>query len=184
MSPAKPADDSRLSRRFGVVEGAVGLTLALLLLHAAAYTFLTDDAFISFRYARNLSEGLGLVFNPGFERVEGYSNFLWVVLLAGVNALGLAPESAAHALTGGATVALWCLVVWFVYRTPPAAGRRWLLLAAPLFLAATRSVAVWSTSGLETRLFEVLVVGGAFRLVVEVEARLAGHPRRCLSPLL
>ncbi|MHC4066890.1 MAG: hypothetical protein ACYSUI_20630, partial [Planctomycetota bacterium] len=82
------------------------MTLALLLLHAAAYTFLTDDAFISFRYARNLSEGLGLVFNPGFERVEGYSNFLWVVLLAGVNALGLAPESAAHALTGGATVAL------------------------------------------------------------------------------
>ena len=38
--------------------------------------FLTDDAFIAFRYVRNLLEGHGLVFNPG-ERVEGYSNFLW-----------------------------------------------------------------------------------------------------------
>ena len=33
--------------------------------------FLCDDAFISFRYARNLLEGHGLVFNPG-EFVEGY----------------------------------------------------------------------------------------------------------------
>jgi arabinofuranosyltransferase len=40
-----------------------------------------DDAFISYRYARNLSEGQGLVFNPG-ERVEGYTNFLYVVLMA------------------------------------------------------------------------------------------------------
>lgn len=37
--------------------------------------FLTDDAFISSRYVRNLVEGHGLVFNRG-ERVEGYSNFL------------------------------------------------------------------------------------------------------------
>ena len=43
--------------------------------------FLCDDAFISFRYARNLLKGHGLVFNPG-EYVEGYSNFLWTLELA------------------------------------------------------------------------------------------------------
>jgi arabinofuranosyltransferase len=43
--------------------------------------WLTDDAFISFRYARNLVEGHGLVYNPG-ERVEGYSNFLWTLWCA------------------------------------------------------------------------------------------------------
>ena len=32
-------------------------------------------------YARNWISGRGLVFNPG-ERVEGYTNFLWVALLA------------------------------------------------------------------------------------------------------
>ena len=51
--------------------------------------FLCDDAFISFRYARNLLEGHGLVFNPG-ERVEGYTNLLWVLELAALwGAFGL-----------------------------------------------------------------------------------------------
>lgn len=40
-----------------------------------------DDAYISLRYARNLLEGNGLVWNIG-ERVEGYTNFLWVMLVA------------------------------------------------------------------------------------------------------
>jgi arabinofuranosyltransferase len=40
-----------------------------------------DDAFISYQYARNLVKGRGLAFNPG-ERVEGYSNFLYVLLVA------------------------------------------------------------------------------------------------------
>ena len=48
---------------------------------AAFASGLNDDAFISFRYARNLLEGQGLAFNPG-ERVEGYTNFLWVLELA------------------------------------------------------------------------------------------------------
>src|SRR5690242_17979411 len=38
------------------------------------------DAFISMRYARNLALGHGPVFNPG-ERVEGYTNFLWTLIL-------------------------------------------------------------------------------------------------------
>ena len=45
------------------------------------HRFLQDDAFISFRYARNLATGHGLVWNPG-ERVEGYTNFLWTLLMA------------------------------------------------------------------------------------------------------
>ena len=102
------------------------MTLALLLAHAAVYWFLTDDAFISFRYARNLSNGDGLVFNPGFERVEGYTNFLWVILLAACDAIGLRPESSAGVLSLGATILLWGLVVGFALRFPPPAGQAWL----------------------------------------------------------
>jgi len=47
-----------------------------------------DDAFISFRYAQNLVDGNGLVFNPG-ERVEGYTNLSWTLLMAGVLAAGI-----------------------------------------------------------------------------------------------
>ena len=40
-----------------------------------------DDSLISLQYARNVARGLGFVFNPG-ERVEGFTNFLWVTVLA------------------------------------------------------------------------------------------------------
>ena len=52
-----------------------------------------DDAFISFpsRYAQNLAAGNGLVFNVG-ERVEGYTNFLWVILLAPAEWIGIGAE--------------------------------------------------------------------------------------------
>ena len=63
---------------------ALVATLAILLAHASVYGFVTDDAYISFRYARNMIEGLGLVFNAG-ERVEGMTNLLWTLW----SALGL-----------------------------------------------------------------------------------------------
>lgn len=42
--------------------------------------WISDDAFISLRYAKNFADGKGLVFNEG-EFVEGYTNFLWTVLM-------------------------------------------------------------------------------------------------------
>lgn len=58
-----------------VVAVVVGLKVAI------DKASLFDDAHITFRYARNLVEGNGLVWNIG-ERVEGYTNFLWTVLIA------------------------------------------------------------------------------------------------------
>ncbi len=159
-------------------------SLGLLLLHAWAYRFDTDDAYISFRYARNLAQGHGLVFNPGFERVEGYTDFLWVVLLAGFDRMGIAPELSSRALSLASTLALWGLVAWYALRNPPGPGRQGLLLVPALFLAATRTVAVWSTGGLETRFFEALILAGALRLVVEVKARIDGLPRRPIAAWL
>ena len=46
------------------------------------YFVLFDDAMISMRFARNLANGDGLVWNPGGERVEGFSNPLWVGFMA------------------------------------------------------------------------------------------------------
>ena len=48
---------------------------------AAQRAWLCDDAFISLRYAGNLARGDGLVYNVG-ERVEGFTNLLWTLLLA------------------------------------------------------------------------------------------------------
>src|SRR5687767_8859993 len=78
-----------------------------LLLGRAAHLWnpylVVDDAFISFRYADNLARGLGLVYNSG-ERVEGYTNFLWTVLLAGGAAVGIQLPLLAVALAAAAGV--------------------------------------------------------------------------------
>ena len=120
------------SRAKILLVAALTATLALLLAHALYYQFLTDDAYISFRYARNLSQGHGLVLNPGFERVEGYSNFLWVLLLAAAHFLGLSIQGSAPVLSLAATVALWAVVVRFSWTHTPEARRAWVVLPALL----------------------------------------------------
>lgn len=51
-----------------------------LFLQMAIWQMTVDDAYIFFRYAKNFADGHGLVFNIG-ERVEGYSSFVWVMIL-------------------------------------------------------------------------------------------------------
>jgi arabinofuranosyltransferase len=110
-----------------------------------------DDAFISYRYARNLVEGQGLVYNPG-ERVEGYTNLLWTLSLAGGLKLGLRAEVAAHLLSllSGWAALLFALVY---ARAGLPRSRAWLAGFAPLLLLCSPSFAVWSSSGMETPLF-------------------------------
>src|SRR6266850_3566739 len=67
-----------------------------------------DDAYIVYRYARNLARGDGFVFNPG-ERVEGVTCFLWTVVLAPFSAAGLPLPRVAPVLT--AIAGLSCLVL-------------------------------------------------------------------------
>jgi arabinofuranosyltransferase len=155
----------------------LALGLVLLLVHTRLYAFLTDDAYISFRYARNLSHGFGLVFNPGMERVEGYSNLLWVLVLAAFDRFGLRPERVANPLSVLCTIVLWGVIAWYAWKRRRETAA-WCLGAALVWLGVTRSIAVWSTSGLETRSFELWVVWGVLRLASEIEAAEAGRPWR------
>ena len=139
---------------------ALLLILALHLLHLRHYYFLTDDAFISFRYVYNWVQGQGLVFNPG-ERVEGYTNFLWVVLLAPFDLLELPPEKVAPVLSILASLAAMGVVFFFPRLSRQEEQMRPAWLLAPLLLALNRSWAVWATSGLETRLCSLLLFLGA-----------------------
>lgn len=58
----------------------IGVSFSLLLVYF--WNLTVDDAFISFRYALHLAEGYGMVWNIGEPPIEGYSNFLWVLLLS------------------------------------------------------------------------------------------------------
>src|SRR3712207_6208089 len=58
---------------------------------------LDDDQMVSMRYPRNLAEWHRLVLKPG-GHVEGYTNFLWTLVVAGDHALGFGDAHAAVAV--------------------------------------------------------------------------------------
>ncbi len=133
----------------------VAMVAALVLaFHARSYLpFIADDALISLRYAERLLEGHGLTWNDG-ERVEGYSNLLWVLLCSGLGALGIDLVVAARMLGFACHAAALAAVAWafapeaFTGALPALAGTLVIALAAP--------IAVWTVGGLETPLVAAL----------------------------
>lgn len=155
-------------RYFAVPALAIAATGGIFLANLRRYTFLSDDAFISFRYAHHLVQGLGLVWNVG-EAVEGYTNFLWVLLMAGALALGLRPEVISNAL--GITSGVGVLTALVVFSARATSWRNPLIWLAPLTLATSRSFVAWCTGGLETMFFTLLVLLAFLRFVREHEGR-------------
>jgi arabinofuranosyltransferase len=144
---------------------------------------LSDDAFISFRYAHNLAQGDGLVFNPASANpVEGYTNFLWTLILAATTALGFDPERAARLLglaAGmGAQIAAFYLTRTLLPRSPLAWALPSLLLASSSFFL------VESIQGLETTLMAALVTAALARKASEMAGSAAGEPALPFSALL
>ena len=140
------------------VKGGIALLIVVLIFaaHCLSLNFTQDDAFISYRYVENLVQGNGLVFNPG-ERVEGYTNFLWIILLSIFARLGLNIITVSKILG----VASGCVTLVLLYRLARLffPKREWLLPLIPtLLLTASSAFAYWSISGLETSLFAMVVL--------------------------
>ena len=74
------------------------VALAILAAGLSAFHYIPDDTFITLRYARNVLRGKGFVFNPG-ERVEGYTNFLWLLIVVFAGKLGFPLVAGARALS-------------------------------------------------------------------------------------
>jgi len=171
---------------------ALRLALAALLLAQAAYAVvfirstsfmiggeryysLMDDAMISMRYAENIAAGRGAVWNPGGERVEGFTNPLWTGWMALVHLMEL-PKSHVSVVvqaTSGVLLLGTAVLAWWLARrvtaerlgdsAPPeaieAAG-----LAAAGGCAFYLPLANWALQGMEV---------GALALLVAIAAALS-----------
>src|SRR5690348_897269 len=111
--------------------------------------FIPDDSFISFRYAEHLAGGSGLRFNNPGAPVEGYSNFLWVVICALLSLFSPLPQIAPLA---GEVLGGLCIVMLGVLLRRSA--ENWIEIALPLaFLSISGPFLLYSASGMETPLF-------------------------------
>lgn len=152
----------------------VSIYLSLLIGAFALYKAITqhwvcDDAFISFRYAKNLKEGLGLVYNSG-EFVEGFTNFLWTILISvGMN-FNLDPIHISSAF--GILFYFLTLVVLYksgttIYQIK--AGKNYKSFYFPIAFAGYALHAhgqIFATGGLETSLFTFLILTGLVFLLL------------------
>ncbi|MEU4252778.1 hypothetical protein AB0F15_35780 [Amycolatopsis sp. NPDC026612] len=146
------------------------LTLGLSLLHQLLFATVTEDALVTFRYAQNIADGNGPVFNPG-ERVEGYTNFLWLVLVALPRA-AFGADVRTAAVVFGVLAALGCVLLscFLVNRVVAAAAPRGaeprpaIGVAAAVLTASAGGLAVYGASGSEVPLFVLLVLAVGYSL--------------------
>ena len=132
------------------------LVILLVLLTVLAWSnrFLQDDAFISYRYADRLAHGHGLTWNDG-ERIEGYSNFLWVLLLSGAISVGLSPVSTSTALG----LCAFVISLLYTYKLAEEILRsRTLAIGAVVLLGTNYTFSSYATGGLETQCVTALGV--------------------------
>ena len=126
------------------------------LLHLAYYApRIVDDAFISLRYAENLANGHGAVFNAG-ERVEGYSGPSWMLL----QALGLRLGFEGVTWTKLLGIGSFAMLQLGIYRMARQmfGVETYLALVGTLVLGLNSYVIDWAILGLETPLHLAMLV--------------------------
>ncbi len=155
-------------RLLHVLGGSAAVLPLLTLLFVPIRTI--DDAFITFRYARNLASGDGLVFNLG-ERVEGATSLSWTLLLAAAETVGLQIEGTALVL--GVSFAL--LGLREAYLLGRGLGASSAACVSAVLLASVHG-RFWlvAANGLEGGLFAFLAVLVARKTVEDADARLIG----------
>ena len=147
-------------KRDGLLIGAVLFSvtghLFLFWLSAQIFSYTIDDAYITFRYSKNLAAGFGPTYNPGLQPVEGYTTFLWMLLMTfphfiGVNVATFS-KIAGVLLTCG-TLALVSQLAFTLTRGFPLKARLFFGAFGAFLLAMLPITSIHAIAGMETSLF-------------------------------
>jgi len=155
------------------------LVLAAYAVYAGAFIFQTsfvvdgvrhyclfDDAMISMRYARNLAEGHGPVWNAAEGRVEGYTNPLWVAYMALLHFVPVHPSKVSLLVQiTGATCLLGNLFFVRKIALCLAGGSNWVWLAAVVLTAFYLPLNNWALQGMEVGLATLLISASVWMAV-------------------
>ncbi|MBM9578809.1 hypothetical protein JWG45_16820 [Leptospira sp. 201903070] len=142
-------------------------TFSILLILFGIYSayelrWISDDAFISLRYAKNLADGKGLVFNEG-EKVEGYTNFLWTLLLTLPHFFEMI-DPIPVAYTFGIFFFLCICIYLFRWNFKETSGSLRFPFALSCFILFYHN-RVFATGGLETSLHSLLFLAASYHLI-------------------
>ncbi|MGJ8583617.1 MAG: hypothetical protein ACSHXD_05975 [Marinosulfonomonas sp.] len=126
--------------------------------------FFHDDAFISLRYARNLAEHGELTWNFG-EYVEGYTNFLYVLISAVPIKFGIDPTYAVQIINLAAAISMLIMQVYASRLILPGSQARLARASIVVATAATPAIAIWVMGGLEAVVVSTFATAGLLALL-------------------
>jgi len=121
------------------------------------YYVLFDDAMISMRYAKNLAGGYGPVWNPGGERVEGYTNPLWLVYMAVWHLLPIPASKISLAIQISGAFFLFLNLIAIRILALEITRNEWLALGAVFLTAFFFSLNNWAIQGMEVGVLTLCV---------------------------
>lgn len=124
------------------------------------WSFTIDDMYISLRYARHWVAGDGLLWNVNELPVEGYTNFSYVVLAALSLLFHLNPIIV---LKIAGIVGLFFTFV-FIYLISRYWFEKWPAFIPGFTLIGYKGQIIWTSSGLETTIFQALICGSVYFL--------------------
>lgn len=120
------------------------------------YYILFDDAMISMRYAYNLVHSNGLVWNAG-ERVEGYTNPLWVGFMALWHLVPISASKISFYIQWSGAIFLG-ITLYFVRRLVEEFTEDYLpMIAAVAFTAFYSPLISWSLLGMEVSILTLIL---------------------------
>jgi len=113
---------------------------------------------VSMRYAKNFAEGYGLVWNPGGERVEGYTNPLWVLYMSVIHLFPVPPTRTSLLIQISAALFL-AANLYYVRRVALAisSGSRAVAWGAIALTATYLPLNHWSLQGMEVSVLVLLM---------------------------
>ncbi len=153
---------TRERRQNIITFGLIILPIVIFIVLVSQFSFIQDDSFITYRYVRNILRGNGPIFNTT-ERVEGYTNFLWLIILSFCGNLGFSlSEIITISLLLGVALGICAITIVYFFsvyhlKIPVA----WSFFIVLLF-SLNSSFAYWAVSGMETGLFTMLITLAVF----------------------
>lgn len=177
--PYVTQDPERNAHTIKAVRLAIWLAVGIFLLLAhRVFVYTPDDAYITYRYAVNLAEGHGPVFNrnaPASDRTEGYSCPLFMLLMAVLWKLPLGVDLVIKAKLLGIACGIGLLLLSpglaALLRMPV-----WAQAALPVLIAGHAVFVVSSVDGMETILATLWTTWAACCFLREWQAQDAGLP--------
>jgi len=137
------------------------LGLVVFMILSLNFDVTQDDAYISFRYAENYLSGKGLVYNYG-EKVEGYTNFLWIIILIISKAIFGIDYLVASRFLGILCGELVLFLIFLISIEYFNKNSPLLYLSTLIVLLSNLSFIYWSGSSMETSAFACTVLLAIF----------------------